>query len=72
MLDLDSDDAADILIGEIGVKRILINHGAGTFRRQPESLFAAYLPPGNAFDIAVHDFDGTSRLFLGVARALFW
>jgi hypothetical protein len=68
VFDLNDDGAPDILTGNIGIDRALVNDGAGRFRDETAARWAQSGGESRTQDLEVFDMDGDGDLDVAVAN----
>jgi len=68
VLDLNDDGAPDVLTGNIGTDRALINDGTGRFRDETATRWRQSGPESRTQDLEVFDADGDGDLDVAVAN----
>jgi len=68
VLDLNGDGAPDLLTGNIGIDRALINDGTGRFRDETQARWQQRGPESRTQDLEAFDADGDGDLDVAVAN----
>jgi hypothetical protein len=68
VLDLNGDGAPDVLTGNIGIDRALINDGTGRFRDETETRWRQRATDSRTQDLETFDADGDGDLDVAVAN----